>query len=1280
MRYLFFTFFLLITTSLCFSATINVPADQPTIQAGIDAAVNGDSIIVAPGTYTENLDYSGKNIVVSSSSGAESTTLIPSDLGTEVIKIISGEDNSTVFKGFTVTGVTYDRGIAINNGAQPLICDNIFHHCAVSNAVIRVYVTAEGTFRNNLFYENGGESCIATYQGTIYVYNNTFDNNNRGFHSVDNQSYARNNIVTNSNDYGIAGDFILDYNNVWNNNPNFGAGEIQGANGISLDAQYVDAATFNYTLQPTSPCIDTGDPDPQYNDPDGTRNDMGAYPLERMPKMLNVPADYPTIQSGIDAAIDGDTVLVAEGQYFERINFLGKSIIVASEYLLDPDSNHILNTIIDGTDVPPIADTVSLIRFVNNEDLLSVVNGFSISNSTTGIFAWNSEASIYNCKFIECGDAFLSNSNNIISDCSFDQNGIAVRLQGGIPIVRNCQFTDNDKSLNLFFGSGVSTDSCKFINSDINIGNGAKEKNVGNGQCQITNSSLLNSSISIYGGYRVTLINDTVVSSNIGIAFNMASYDYLSTFNNSIIVDCDLTILGSGASFDSCYFKGNTYISGTDAVGIRFDNSTVVSDSLACHNGFYSFNNCNIGSISHRFIFSLFSHPLVLSGMSFNCCNIFGVDSLNWFEEYYETEIDTSFVYFEDPLFCDTLTGDFSIYDVSICAPNNNACGELIGAYGVGCVVEPPVFDPIPDTSVTEMNLLEVDVSATCADGASPILSAASLPDDAVFTDYEDGTGLFSWQTGNFDAGEYDVSLLAHHPDYPLLYDSQAFHITVVDTNLMPIFVMIPPSQENEVYEGDTLINTFIALDPDSTIPHMILDSAYVPDSLSFLLDHITFTDSGNGVGVLEFYPDYTMAELPVYTPGVYYLRWKVVDADDDQLFDYSQPYTYIVLGSDHQVLSIAIDGQSPAMNVIAHAPIIEWSYSDPLDLKAQTQVEIAVGSDDDWTYAELWNPAPETTSDTMWIYAGSTLEDGMTYYLRLRVHNGVAWSQWYEMSFRMNTPPTIPSMLAPIDSAIVASTQPYLWVLNALDAEGDDLFYDYLCYVDCVVYGGTNIVQTPDSTAWQVDPALIENWSYPWLARAYDGYEYSDWTAGEIFFVNETEEFPYPFELTYPPDTGWSQVYDFPTEFTWVEPFEPDPLDSVHYKLLLSTDENFTFVSTHDSLWDNSHSIMLDYGTHYWWKVQAIDTKGNMTESDNTADFLTWVLGDANADNGANIGDGVYLVSFIFGGGAAPDPTRIGDINGDGCTNIGDVVYMVNYIFRGGEPPQVGSDDCGGK
>jgi hypothetical protein len=97
-------------------------------------------------------------------------------------------------------------------------------------------------------------------------------------------------------------------------------------------------------------------------------------------QIIHVPADYSTIQLGINAATPGDTVLVADGLYYEQINFLGKKpLMVASEFLMDGDTSHISNTIIDGSQAAN-PDNASVVYFISGEDTTSVLCGFTIRN------------------------------------------------------------------------------------------------------------------------------------------------------------------------------------------------------------------------------------------------------------------------------------------------------------------------------------------------------------------------------------------------------------------------------------------------------------------------------------------------------------------------------------------------------------------------------------------------------------------------------------------------------------------------------------------------------------------------------------------------------------------------------------------------------------------------------------------------------------------------------------------------------------------------------------
>jgi hypothetical protein len=64
------------------------------------------------------------------------------------------------------------------------------------------------------------------------------------------------------------------------------------------------------------------------------------------------------------------------------------------------------------------------------------------------------------------------------------------------------------------------------------------------------------------------------------------------------------------------------------------------------------------------------------------------------------------------------------------------------------------------------------------------------------------------------------------------------------------------------------------------------------------------------------------------------------------------------------------------------------------------------------------------------------------------------------------------------------------------------------------------------------------------------------------------------------------------------------------------------------------------------------------------------FVCGDADNNGMVNVSDAVYLVAYVFGGGAAPVPLRLGDVDCSGFVNVSDAVYLIVYIFGGGQGP----------
>ena len=118
---------LLCMNTAIYAAVIHIPADQPTIQSGIDAAKNGDTVLVADGIYrgpgNVNINFKGKQITVKSVNGAEATIITCGrKADTRGFTFQNGETNSATLDGFTIKNGVHELGGGIYcNFASPTI-------------------------------------------------------------------------------------------------------------------------------------------------------------------------------------------------------------------------------------------------------------------------------------------------------------------------------------------------------------------------------------------------------------------------------------------------------------------------------------------------------------------------------------------------------------------------------------------------------------------------------------------------------------------------------------------------------------------------------------------------------------------------------------------------------------------------------------------------------------------------------------------------------------------------------------------------------------------------------------------------------------------------------------------------------------------------------------------------------------------------------------------------------------------------------------------------------
>jgi hypothetical protein len=365
---------------------INIPGQFPSIQVGINNSKNGDTVLVAPGIYYENLNFRGKKIVVASRYLTDQSlstirgTVIDGSKpifpdSASVVLFASGEDTSTTLIGFTLTqgigtlvpGSFRGGGILVTGKSSPTIKYNIIlKNSAIVGGGIAVYrgnpTIAHNAFVNNTAGNGGGmslDNCDVMLDHNVFHQNIADVNGGAlmiGAAAVDiyNSTLTDNAAKTGGGIYCSNGLWDIRYCNFFRNqNGNFAGcgdaslGDNRRARNFNLDsadvymntyfdAAYANPAEYDFSLNCQSRLIDAGAAIPASHPIGGSREDIGMI-------------EYP-YRVG-DLSIDG-RVNVAD--VVAMVNIIFRSVSVPCPiYAADTDCDRIMS----------IADVIVMINY-----------------------------------------------------------------------------------------------------------------------------------------------------------------------------------------------------------------------------------------------------------------------------------------------------------------------------------------------------------------------------------------------------------------------------------------------------------------------------------------------------------------------------------------------------------------------------------------------------------------------------------------------------------------------------------------------------------------------------------------------------------------------------------------------------------------------------------------------------------------------------------------------------------------------------------------------------
>jgi len=1026
---------------------------------------------------------------------------------------------------------------------------------------------------------------------------------------------------------------------------------------------------------------------------------------------LRVPGQYPTIQSAVDDHLAGwwnsrDTIVVSDGLYFENVvmgddSINGMHVAIASEYVLDGDTSHILNTIIDGNGN---GSTIFCNSYIEPPEQwirsLSII-GLTVQNGT-GTPMFPDEP-----YFISGGGVFCSMANLELEYCivrnSTADFGAGVYNNNGAVHISNCSVYSNVAAVG---GGGLCIDGMDPVSIH---------------DCSFSN----NSAVEGAGGILLTTGSEAALISNCVLVGNFTEDTEEFGYGGAVAISSESIV-----NISNCTIVQNSSRMG-GAISIWGTESFISVDDCIL-----AFNASDSGGVIGCFDGDA---DIVIS-----CTDIYGHVTGDWVG-CISDQSDINGNFSLDPLFCDTthMAWDLDVDSLSPCAHYNNGCGVNVGALGfIGCnpcydtdgdgygdpdhpenvcpddncpfTYNPDQEDTDGDSIGDSCDVGDADFIAAPLCGIAPILvdftdqSEASLELTEWYWDFGDDQ-LSTDQNPSHEyteAGTYDVTLIVSNgiyadtmtkDDYIVAYDA-----LVADFNAWPT--------HGNVSEY-----------PSGTMTCMFEPLAEGPVS-----DY--FWDFGNGETSTERNP------IIQFTPGKYDVKLRVtvelVECSDvDSVFkgdfivfsELSPSYS-----ADNRFGQAGLVVQFTDESVGVPDPPTEWFWDFGDDVTSTDQ-NPSHQYNDDGEYDVLLRVSNSTYTDSVLCLGYIKIADDYPDLISVasgpeEVRPGFTtrfWATWDNAGSDVAEDCTLKILIT--DAVILDTTChefDHGWI--SPQCEGGYYYRD-----DTLVAILGDILPFEDDGGYYdfelvVDPSLSVgetlHWE-SWLNGASDELNYdNNYSMLDITVVGSIDPND---KLASPVGLGPLHRISADQRISYLIQFENKPeatAEAIYVRIVDTLDADLDWGSLTEGPMSHPDDCIFQFDPYtgvITWSCDSIMLPPNLkppegegfvsysimpkpdaepfTEIENLAwirfDFNEWLqapesgpvfrtitgpylCGDADFSGGVDIDDVVYLINYIFGGGPVPDPLASGDADCAGGIDIDDVVYLINYIFGGGPEP----------